>query len=56
MRRKGSRLAAEIISDIKREEFFKKRAIRNRCIKNKEKKCNECNYKNTCKERVEQNT
>lgn len=50
MKAKGSILAAEIISDMKREEFFKQRAIRNRCIKNKEKKCNECHYRNICKE------
>ena len=50
---KGSRIADEIIADMKREEFFKQRAIRNRCIKNKEKKCNECHYRNICKDKEE---
>lgn len=42
---KGSRIADEIIQEQKREEAFKKKAIREQC---KDKKCEECRYAEVC--------
>lgn len=50
---KGSRIADEIINDMKREESFKKKAIRNQCLVNKKKQCDKCRYQDICLEREE---
>lgn len=52
MRKKGSTIAAEIIADWKREEYYKKKAIRNKCIVDDKKQCNICKYREICEERV----
>lgn len=48
---RGSRIAAEIVAEWKREEFFKKRA---EYVKKKEqicdKQCNKCKYREICEE------
>lgn len=48
---KGSRIASEIIADMKREEYFKKKAIRNQCIVDKKKQCDICKYQEICEEK-----
>ena len=45
---KGSRLAYEIEEDLKREEAFKKKAIRQKCIVDNKKQCNICGYRDIC--------
>lgn len=48
---RGSKLAAEIIADMKREEYFKKKAVRKKCIIDGIKKCDECRYQDICEEK-----
>lgn len=50
MRRKGSSIAAEIVSDWKREEYFKKLAKRNKCIIDSKKQCDICKYREACED------
>lgn len=45
---KGSRIADEIIADMKREEFFKQRAIRNKL--NRQNQCKERKHQDICEE------
>lgn len=52
MKRKGSTIAAEIIADWKREEYYKKRVKRNQCIVDSKKQCDICKYKEICEERI----
>lgn len=47
---RGSRIAAEIEQDIKREQYFKRKVIRNQCIINKEKQCDKCGYRDICED------
>ena len=47
---RGSRIAYEIESELKREKYFKQKAIRNKCIVDNKKQCNECKYKEICEE------
>lgn len=47
---KGSIIAGEIIADWKREEYFKKKAIRQRC---NNIECYECKYKEVCQNYIE---
>lgn len=47
---KGSRIAYEIEADLKREKIFKQKAIRNKCIIDKEKQYDECKYKEICED------
>lgn len=48
---KGSKIAYEIESDWRREEYFKKKATRNQCIIDNKKQCHECKYKDICIEK-----
>lgn len=48
MRNEGSRIAAEIIEEWKREEYYKKKTKNTECIIDKEKQCNICNCKTVC--------
>lgn len=41
----GSRIAEEIIQEQKREEAFRKKAIREQC---RDKECEECKYIEIC--------
>ena len=52
MRRKGSPIAAEIVADLKREEYFKKLAKRNKCIIDSNKQCDICKYREACEDKV----
>lgn len=45
---RGSRIAGNILSDMRREEYFKKNAIRNKCILDNKKNCKECKYQEIC--------
>lgn len=47
---RGSILAGRIESDLKREKYFKQKAIRNQCIIDNKKQCNECKYNEICEE------
>lgn len=47
---RGSIIASQIIDDWKREKYFKQKAIRNQCIVDKKKQCNECKYKDICED------
>lgn len=47
----GSRIAAEIEADIRREKYFKKKAIRMQCIVDKNKQCDKCGYRDICEEK-----
>lgn len=47
----GSRIAAEIIQEQRREKAFKKKAIRMQCIVDKKKQCDKCGYKDICEEK-----
>lgn len=50
---KGSRLADKIIQEQRREESFRKLAIRKRCIIDNKKQCDKCRYKYICENRLE---
>lgn len=52
MKRKGSPIAAEIVADLKREEYFKKLAKRNKCIIDSKKQCDICKYREACEDKV----
>ncbi len=43
MRSEGSRIAAEIIEEWKREEYYKKKNKNIECIIDREKQCSICN-------------
>ena len=45
---KGSRIAGQIINDMKRQEYYQKKVTRRKCIKEGEKKCDKCWYANIC--------
>ena len=49
VKRKGSTIAAEIIADWKREEYYKKQVKRNQCIVDYKKQCNIRKYREICK-------
>lgn len=51
MKNKGSIIAGEIIADWKREEYYKKKAKRNKCIVDAKKQCNICKYKEICEDK-----
>lgn len=42
---RGSRIAEEIIDEMKRKECYKKKTQREKC---KDKDCNKCNYNDIC--------
>ena len=44
---KGSSIAGEIIQDWKREKYYKRKAIREKC---KDKQCSTCKYRDICEE------
>lgn len=48
MKRKGSSIAAEIVADWRREEYYKKRIKQNKCIIDSKKQCDICKYKEVC--------
>ena len=50
MKRKGSLIAAEIIEEMKREEYFKKRIKQNKCIIDSKKQCDICKYRAACED------
>lgn len=50
MKRKGSIIAREIIQDMKREEYFKKKAKRNVCIINNKRQCDKCKFNEVCED------
>ena len=52
MKRKGSIIAAEIIEEWKREEYFKKRIKQNKCIIDSKKQCDICKYREACEDKV----
>lgn len=47
---RGSILASQIESELKREKYFKQKAIRNKCIVDNKKQCNECKYQEICED------
>lgn len=51
MKNRGSIIAGEIIEELKREEYYKKKAIRNKCIVDAKKQCNICKYKEICEDK-----
>lgn len=52
MKREGSLIAAEIIEEMKREEYFKKRIKQNKCILDSKKQCNICKYREACEDKA----
>ena len=50
MKRKGSIIAAEIIEEMKREEYYKKRIKQNKCIIDSKKQCDICKYREACED------
>ena len=50
MKRKGSSIAAEIVAEWRREEYFKKRIKQNKCILDSKKQCNICKYREACED------
>lgn len=50
MKRKGSLIAAEIIEEMKREEYYKKRIKQNKCIIDSKKQCDICKYREACED------
>lgn len=52
MRRKGSLIAAEIVADWRREEYYKKRIKQNKCIIDSKKQCDICKYREACEDKA----
>lgn len=52
---RGSRIAKYIENDMRRDKYWKNKAVRRKCYIDKQKQCDKCMYKNICEE-VEQNT
>ena len=52
MKRKGSSIAAEIVADWRREEYFRKRIKQNKCILDSKKQCNICKYREACEDKA----
>ena len=50
MKRKGSRLADEIIQDINREKYFKQKVVRQKCLVDNKKQCDACKYRYNCED------
>lgn len=42
---RGSFIAAQIIDEMKREQYYKKKVQREKC---KDKECSECKYQDIC--------
>lgn len=45
---RGSIIAGQIINDMKREEYYRKKAQRNKCVIDNEKQCIKCKYQEIC--------
>lgn len=52
---KGSIIAAQIEADLRREQYWKNKRVRQKCYIDKEKQCNKCMYKIICED-VEDNS
>lgn len=48
---RGSRIASIIDSEYRREQFYKNKVARNKCLIDNLKKCDECKYKEICEDR-----
>lgn len=54
---RGSKIAAQIEADLRREEYWKNKKVRQKCYIDNEKQCDKCMYKQICEDyEVEQNT
>ena len=53
---RGSWIAGQIESDLKREKFWKHKIVRQKCYVDKEKQCDKCMYKNICDDVEESNS
>lgn len=54
---RGSKIAARIEADLRREQYWKNKRVRQQCYKDGVKQCDKCQYKEICEDReVEQNT
>lgn len=54
---KGSMIASMIESDLRREQYWKTKVVRQKCYIDKEKQCTICKYQKICEDsEVEQNT
>ena len=42
--------ASYVISEMKKEEYYKKKAQRQKCIIDNEKQCNKCKYEEVCED------
>ena len=52
MKRKGSLIAAEIVAEWRREEYFKKRIKQNKCILDSKNQCDICKYREACEDKI----
>lgn len=45
---KGSIIASQIINDMKKEEYYKRKVQRNKCVIDSKKQCDICKYQYIC--------
>lgn len=50
---KGSFIARQIDNDLKKEKYYKEKVRRKKCIVDKKKQCDTCNYYEICEEKEE---
>lgn len=43
--------ASYVISEMKKEEYYKKKVQRQKCIVDNEKQCNKCKYEEVCEDK-----
>lgn len=48
---RGSRIAARIEADLRREEFWKNKVVRQKCFIDNEKQCDKCMYREICEDK-----
>lgn len=48
---RGSILAGQIINEMRREEYYKKKAKRNVCLIDNKKQCDICKYQDICEDK-----
>lgn len=47
----GSWIAKQIEEDLRREKYWKHKAVRRQCYQDRVKQCDKCMYRNICEDR-----
>lgn len=45
---KGGRNASFIVAEMRRKQYYQNKVVRQKCVIDKEKQCNKCQYRDIC--------